>query len=81
MSEECKKEGLFKRLKNVWNAQNDLINGNNKPGSAKSKSSLSSIFVSISSKSKDEDEDGNESEYTAREFYQDGIEGMKGLVK
>ena len=39
--------------------------------------SLSSIFDSISSNSKDEDEDENEK--TARELYQDGIEGMKGL--
>ena len=37
--------------------------------------SLSSIFDSISSNSKDEDEN----EKTARELYQDGIEGMKGL--
>ena len=39
--------------------------------------SLTSTFDSISSKSKDEDEDENEK--TARELYQDGIEGMKGL--
>ena len=39
--------------------------------------SLSSIFDSISSNSKDEDE--YENEKTARELYQDGIEGMKGL--
>ena len=39
--------------------------------------SIPSIFDSISSKSKDEDEDENEK--TARELYQDGIEGMKGL--
>ena len=81
LSEESKKEGLFKRLKNIGHAQNGLINGNNKSDSAKSKSSLSSIFDSKSSKSKDEDEDGNENEYTAREFYQDRIGGMKGLVK
>ena len=56
---------------------NGLINGNNKPDSAKSKLSIQSIFDSISSKSKDEDEDENEK--TARELYQDGIEGMKGL--
>ena len=36
-----------------------------------------SIFDSISSKSIDEDEDENEK--TARELYQDGIEGIKGL--
>ena len=35
--------------------------------------SLPNIFDSISSKSKDEDEK------TARELYQDGIQGMKGL--
>ena len=35
--------------------------------------SLPSIFDSISSKSKDEDEQ------TARELYQDGFGGMKGL--
>ena len=39
--------------------------------------SIPSIFDSISSKSKDEDEDENEK--TAREFYQDGIESIKGL--
>ena len=39
--------------------------------------SIQSISDSISSKSKDEDEDENEK--TARELYQDGIEGMKGL--
>ena len=68
---------MFKRLKNIENAQKGLINGNdkNKLDSARSKSSLSSIFDSISSKSKDEDEN----EKTARELYQDGIEGMKGL--
>ena len=38
-----------------------------------------SIFHSISSKSKDEDKDEDENEKTAREFYQDGIKGMKGL--
>ena len=37
---------------------------------------LPSIFDSIWSKSKDEDEDDNEK--TARELYQDEIEGMKG---
>ena len=46
-----------------------------KTNSARSKSSLSSIFDSISSKSKDEDEN----EKTACELYQDGIEAMKGL--
>ena len=68
---------MFKRLKNIENAQKGLINGNNERDSAKSISSLSSISDSISSKSKDEDEDENEK--TARELYQDGIEGMKGL--
>ena len=77
LSEDDKKEGLFKRLKNIENAQKVLINDNNKPDSVRSKSSISSIFDSISSKSKDEDEDENEK--TARELYQDGIEGMKGL--
>ena len=38
--------------------------------------SLPSIFDGISSKDEDEDED----EKTARELYQDGIEGMKGLI-
>ena len=73
-----KNEGLFKRLENIENPQG-LISGNNKnkPDSVRSKSSLSSIFGSISSKSKDEDEDANEK--TARELYQDGIEGIKGL--
>ena len=75
------KEGLFKRLKNIGNAQKGLINGNNKnkPDSARSKSSLSSIFDSISSKSKDEDGDEDENEKTACKLYQDGIEGIKGL--
>ena len=73
------KKGLFKQLKNIENAQKGLINGNNKnkPDSAGSKSSLSSIFDSISSKSKNEDKDENEK--TARDFYQDGTEGVKGL--
>ena len=79
LDEDDKKEGLFKRLKNIENAQKGLINGNNKnkPDKARSKVSLQSIFDSISSKSKDEDEDENEK--TAPELYQDGIEGMKGL--
>ena len=77
LDKDDKKEGLFKILENIENAQKGLINGNNKPDSARSKSSISSIFDSISSKSKDEDEDENEK--TARELYQDGIEGMKGL--
>ena len=81
MSEDDKKEGPFKRLKNIENAQKSLINGNNKnkPDSARSKLSLPSIFDSISSKSKDEDENEDENEKTARELYQDGIEGIKGL--
>ena len=81
LDEDDKKEGLFKRLKNIENAQKGLINGNNKnkPDSARSKVSLQSIYDSISSKSKDEDEDKDENEKTARELYQDGIEGMKGL--
>ena len=78
LSEDDKKEGLFKRLKNIKNAQKDLINGNNKPGSVRSKSSISSIFDSISSKSKDEDKEENEK--TECELYQDGIESMKGLL-
>ena len=79
LDDDDKKEGFFKRLRNIENAQKNLINGNNKnkPDTARSKLSLSSIFDSISSKSKDEDEDENEK--TARELYQDGIEGMKGL--
>ena len=81
LDRDDKKEGLFKRLKNIENAQKGLINGNNKnkPDSARSKLSLPSIFDSISSKSKDEDENEDENEKTARELYQDGIEGMKGL--
>ena len=79
LDKDDQKEGLFKRLKNIENAQKGLINGNNKPDSARSKLSIPSIFDSISSKSKDEDEDENEK--TAREIYQDGgIEGMKGLL-
>ena len=57
LDKDDKKEGLFKRLKNIENAQKDLINGNNKPDSVRSKLSLQSISDSISSKSKDEDED------------------------
>ena len=68
---------MFQRLKNIEKAQKGLINGNNKPDNAISKLSLPSIFDSTSSESKDEDEDENEK--TARELYQDGIEGMKGL--
>ena len=75
LDKDDKKEELYKRLENIENAQNGLINGNNKPDSARSKLSLPSIFDSISSKSKDEDEN----EKTARELYQDEIEGMKGL--
>ena len=57
---------MFKRLKNIKNTQKKLISGDdkNKPDS-------------ILSKGVDEDEDQNEK--TARELYQDGIEGMKGL--
>ena len=50
--DEDKKEGLFKRLKNIENAQKGLINGNNKPDSARSKLSIPSIFDSIPSKVK-----------------------------
>ena len=57
LDKDDKKEGLFKRLKNIENAQKDLINGNNKPDSVRSKLSIQSISDSISSKSKDEDED------------------------
>ena len=81
LSEDDQKEGLFKRLKNIENAQKGLINGNNKLDSARSKSSkssISSIFDSVSSKSEDKDEDEDENEKTERELYQDGIEGMKG---
>ena len=71
------KEGLFKRLKNIENVQKGLINGLNKPDSARSKFSIPSIFDSISSRSKDETEDENVK--TASELYQDEIEDMKGL--
>ena len=71
------KEGLFKRLKNIENVQKGLINGLNKPDSARSKFSIPSIFDSISSRSKDETEDENVK--TACELYQDEIEDMKGL--
>ena len=78
LDKDDKKEGLFKRLKNIENAQKGLINGNskNKPDSAKSKWSISSVFDIISSESKDNE---NENEKTARELYQDRIEGMTGL--
>ena len=65
LDKDDKKEGLFKRLKNIENAQKGLINGNNKPDSVRSKSSkssISSIFDSISSKSEDKDEDEDENE-------------------
>ena len=62
------KEGLFKRLKNIENAQKGLINGNDKPDNARSISSLSSISDSISSKSKDENEDEDKNEKTVREW-------------
>ena len=77
LDKDDQKEELFKRLKNIENAQKDLINGNNKnkPDSARSKLSLSSIFDSISSKSKDEDEN----EKTARELYQDDLSVRKIL--
>ena len=71
------KEGLFKRLKNIENVQKGLINGLNKPDSARSKFSIPSIFDSISSRSKDETEDENVK--AACELYQDEIEDMKGL--
>ena len=79
LDKDDQKEGLFKRLKNIENAQKSLINGNNKnkPDSARNELRIPSIFDSISNESKDEDEDENEK--TARELYQDGIEGMKGL--
>ena len=72
---------MFKKLKNIEKTQKDLINGNNKtkPGSARSKLSLPSIFDSISGKSKDEDEDKNEK--AVRELYQDGIKNIEGLDK
>ena len=47
LSEDDKKEGLFKRLKNIENAQKGLINGNNKIDNARSKLSLPSIFNRI----------------------------------
>ena len=49
-----KKEGLFKRLKNIENAQNCLINSNNKnkPDSTRSKWSMSRVFDIVSSESK-----------------------------
>ena len=77
LDKDDKREGLFKRLKNIENAQKGLINGNNKNelDCARSKLSLPGIFDSIPSKSKDEDEN----EKTAHEIYQNGIEGIKGL--
>ena len=82
LDKDDQKGGLFKGLKNIENTQKGLINGNNKnkPDTAKSKLSLSSIFDSISSKSKDEDEDEDENEKNVRELYQDEIEGMKGAT-
>ena len=82
MDKDDQKGGLFKGLKNIENTQKCLINGNNKnkPDTAKSKLSLSSIFDSISTKSKDEDEDKDENEKNVRELYQDEIEGMKGAT-
>ena len=77
LDKDDQKEGLFKRLKNIENAQKDLINGNNKnkADSARSKLSLPSIFDSISNKSKDEDEN----EKTAHELYQDELSVRKIL--
>ena len=72
LEKDDKKEGLFKRLKNIGNAQKGLINGNNKPDSVRS---ISSIFGSITSKSEDKVED----EKTECKLYQDGIEGIEGL--
>ena len=75
LDDDDKKEGFFKRLRNIENAQKNLINDNNKNkrdnarSKARSKLSLSSIFDSISSKSKDEDEDEDENEKTARKLY------------
>ena len=77
LDKDDKKEGPFKRLKNIGNAEKGLISGNNKPDSVRSKLNIPSIFDSILSESKDEDEDENEK--TERELYQDGIEGIKGL--
>ena len=56
LDKDDQKEGLFKRLENIENAEKGLIHGNNKPDSARSKLSIPSIFDSVSSKSKDEDE-------------------------
>ena len=61
LDQDDQKEGLFKRLKNIENAQKALIN---KPDSVRGKSSLSSVFGSISSKSKDKDEDKSEKNWT-----------------
>ena len=52
LDKDDKKEGLFKRLKNIENAQKGLINGNNKPDSARSKLSIPSIFNSYQVKVK-----------------------------
>ena len=56
LDKDDQKEGLFKILKDIENAEKGLIHGNNKPDSARSKLGIPSIFDSISSKSKDEDE-------------------------
>ena len=68
LSEDNKKEGLFKKLKNIEHAQKGLINDNNKPDSARSKSSISSLFDS-KSKDEGEDKDEDDSEKTALELY------------
>ena len=68
LDKDDQKEGLFKRLKNIENAQKGLINGNNK-----------NKPDSILSKSKNEDEYEDENEKTAREFCQDGIQGMRAI--
>ena len=64
LNKDDKKEGLFKRLQNIENAQKDLINGNNKnkPDSIRSKSSLPSIFDGLSIKSKDDDDEDENDE-------------------
>ena len=45
LDKDDKKEALFKRLKNIENVQKGLINDNNKPDKARSKSSILSTLI------------------------------------
>ena len=68
------KKGLFKRLKNIENAQRKLNNSDdNNSEYFTFKSQIDSKF------NEHKDEDEGENEKTERDLYQGCIEGMKGL--